>query len=100
MLAEGRLIAGMEESAARDFADRTAEILNWSPASSLRYNDRMLGLTQVATPAPCHACVCRSALIGVARGARCRTGRGHARLGHADTGRRGFSHACLNACST
>ena len=53
--ADGRLIGGREESAARDFADRTAEILNWSPASSLRYNDRMLGLTQVATLSDCRA---------------------------------------------
>jgi hypothetical protein len=40
----------MEESAARDFAERAAEILNWNPTASLRFNDRMLGLTQFVKP--------------------------------------------------
>ena len=41
---------GIETSAARDFVQRTDEILNWNPATSLRVHDKGLGLTCFVRP--------------------------------------------------
>ena len=41
---------GIETSAARDFVQRTDEILNWNPAMSLRVHDQSLGLTCFVRP--------------------------------------------------
>ena len=43
-------VMGIETSAARDFVQRTDEILNWNPATSLRVHDKGLGLTCFVRP--------------------------------------------------
>ena len=43
-------ITDIEEIAARDFAQRTEEILNWNPITSFRFNDKMLGMTCFVKP--------------------------------------------------